>query len=95
MTEPEPGRWYDLDGRPQRVLEIEGDLARVRAASGIEQLLLCDRLGAQVADGVPGVTEPCLVCNGREVVSDVSHSEGYRAGEPVLSKPCPNCRALT
>jgi hypothetical protein len=80
------GRWYDLNGKPMRVLEVEGALVRVVAASGAERLLPGGDLGDRVEDAAPGVTERCLVCNGREIVPDIK-SNG-------ASKPCPNCRGL-
>jgi hypothetical protein len=98
------GRWYayagDLDslrGRPIQVLGLEGQAVHGKWANGAEGLLERLDIADQVADAVPGVTEPCLVCGGAEIVTDLTANDrrpGPMRTDSPATKPCPNCRGL-
>lgn len=84
MTEIEVGGWFaytgslpSLVGRPVQVAGVEGELVLGRWASGTERLLERAVIGERVEDAVPGKTEPCMVCGGREITH---------------KGPCPNCK---
>jgi hypothetical protein len=104
MTEPAPevGRWYSFEGptpdqrgRPVRIRRYESGVATGRFADGSERLIVRDHLGDQVEDAVPGVTERCLICGGRQRRPIMEPSEEnpwqWRSTE---TRPCPNCRGL-
>lgn len=105
MNEPAPlesGRWYSLEGsppsrrgRPVQIRRYEANAVLGRFADGSERLIPRRYIGRQVEDAIPGVTEPCLVCDGKEVVPIIESSEDEPlSGRRVGTRPCPNCRGL-
>jgi hypothetical protein len=82
------GRWYGFVGgsspsrRSVKIVDFDGISALGKFASGATRLLTIEQIGPSVEDAVPGVTERCLECGGREVVPN-------RSGG---TKPCPNCQ---
>jgi hypothetical protein len=84
-----------LVGRPVQVVQEESGGVIGRFASGTTGPMLHADLGRRVADAIPGVTEPCLVCGGEEAVPTVAlKPEVPFTVEQVGTEPCPNCRGL-
>lgn len=100
----EVGSWYrwgewppGIAGRPVRIVEDRGDgLYAGRWANGLEVTVFDGNVSELVPDDdvpVPGVTEPCAICN--EGMVPV-HEPTDKAWLSVVvgARPCPNCRAV-
>jgi hypothetical protein len=102
MSKFEIGSWYaftgrpdSLKGRPVQVIRADNDAVLAKWANGTERLMMARDIGEQVEDAVPGVTEPCLICGGKEVIPIIRRkADEPWVGEQVGVKPCPNCRGL-
>lgn len=97
----EIGRWYrwagqppGFVGRPVRIFEDHGGLYKGRWADGLECTLFAPNIGEPIPDDeapIPGVTEPCMVCNGGMIPVHEATDEGW-VSVVVGARPCPNCR---
>ena len=98
----EIGRWYSFAGnspsqrgRPVQIRRCEDDAVLGKFANGSERLILRANIGKRIEDAVPGVTEPCLICGGRQVMPTIDPTEDEPWSHPqVGTRPCPNCRGL-
>jgi hypothetical protein len=83
------------DGKAVQVIRADNDPVLAKWANGTGRLMMARNIGKQVEDAVPGITEPCLIYGGKDVIPIIRRkADESWLREQVGVKPCPNCRGL-